>query len=78
MAEGARSPAYAPLSAYLLQQTACQLLLSFPAIEAILGMALPPAAWTPPFWSNHLAARVPTVTFVWAPMAASSWQPPDS
>jgi hypothetical protein len=97
MAQGARRQAYAPLSAYLSQQTTHQVVLSFPAIETILGRALPRAAWTPRFWNNRrvptqppqawcrvgwqvaavdLAAMPPTVTFVWAPLAASSWQPP--
>jgi hypothetical protein len=100
MPQGARHHAYAPLSEYLSQQAAQQVVLTFPAIEAILGMQLPQAAWTRHFWSNRrapaqkpqawcrvgwqvtavdLAATLPTVTFVWAPLAASSWQPlPDA
>jgi hypothetical protein len=100
MAQGVRSQAYAPLSDYLSQQTMLQIVLTFPTIEAILGMRLPRAARTRRFWSNRhsptqgpqawcrvgwqvaavdLAATPPTVSFVWAPLAASSWQPlPDA
>jgi hypothetical protein len=45
---------YAPLAGYLAQTPTDRVTLTLAEVAAIIGVALPPVATWPPFWSNHL------------------------
>ena len=48
---------YQPLADYLAAQTADEVRLSFAAIEAILGAALPTSAYQRMWWTSNVVRR---------------------
>lgn len=63
------SDKYQPLIAYLAALPAAEVTLTFPAIEAILGVALPAWAGQADFWTNR-----PRALFRQQPWVRAGWR----